>query len=148
MKQSIKQIVLNIMMTVVFVTIFAWLPLSSVDAQTSTNPATSTSTSSSGDRVQDGLDSISEAFPETIVDKDATPEGLAKRVIDIALYVSAIVAVIFVIYGGYQYIYAGGNDETAKAGRKTLVNALIGLAIIVLSYIIVQVVYRFLTNQS
>ncbi len=146
MKQSIKQSILNVMMAVVFVTIFAWIPLTKVDAQTSPSPATSTS--SSGDRVQDGLDSISEAFPETIVDKDATPEGLAKRVIDIALYVSAIVAVIFVIYGGYQYIYAGGNDETAKAGRKTLVNALIGLAIIVLSYIIVQVVYRFLTDQS
>ncbi len=146
MKQSIKQSILNVMMAVVFVTIFAWIPLTKVDAQTSPSPATSTSSSS--DRVQDGLDSISEAFPETIVDKDATPEGLAKRVIDIALYVSAIVAVIFVIYGGYQYIYAGGNDETAKAGRKTLVNALIGLAIIVLSYIIVQVVYRFLTDQS
>ncbi len=146
MKQSIKQSILNVMMAVVFVTIFAWLPLSNVDAQTTTKPATSTTSSS--DRVQDGLDSISDAFPETIVDKEATPEGLAKRVIDIALYVSAIVAVIFVIYGGYQYIYAGGNDETSKAGRKTLVNALIGLAIIVLSYIIVQVVYRFLTDQS
>ncbi len=147
-----KNILINIMTTIVVVTLFAWIPISTADAQTrsttrSQNNSTST-TSSSGDRVQDGLDSIKDAFPETIVDKESTPESLAKRIIDIALYVSAILAVVFIIYGGYQYIFAGGNDDTAKAGRKTLVNALIGLAIVVLSYIIVQVVYRFLTQGS
>lgn len=158
MNKTIKQTFVTIMMTSMFVIIFAWIPLSKVSAQnnfdtpnsttrSTTSSSSSTTTSSGGSRIQDGLDKISDAYPDTIVDKNATPEDLAKRIIDIALYVSAIIAVIFVIYGGYQYIFAGGNDETAKSGRKTLTNALIGLAIIVLSFIIVQVVYRFLTNQ-
>ncbi len=140
-----KKIAVNIIMTIISVIVFALAPVTIADAQRTQKPATSTS---SGDRVKDGLDSIKETFPETVVDKDASPEGLAKKIIDIALYVSAIVAVIFIIIGGYYYITAGGNDEQAKNGRKTLVNALIGLTLVVLSYIIVQVAYRFLTDQS
>lgn len=142
-----KQLITNVLVTIVFVSIFALIPVSTTyyaHAQTSTT----TTTTSSGDRVQSGLDSISSAYPDTVVTKDSTLASLAKKVIDVALYVSAMLAVLFIIYGGYQYIFSAGNDETAKSGRKTLFNALIGLAIIVLSYIIVQVVYRFLTNQT
>lgn len=137
-----KKVLLHMFLTLVTVVVFAWVPMTVADAQ---RPASSTT--SSGDRVQDGLNDIKGAFPETVVDSEATPQSLAKTVIDYALYVASIVAVIFIIIGGYYYITARGDESQAKKGRTTLVNALIGLTLIVLSFIIVQVAYRFLTDE-
>ncbi len=69
-------------------------------------------------------------------------------VINWALALGFILAVIFLIYGGFRYILAGGNEESAKAGRQAIFNALIGVVIIVLSYVIVQIVYRFVSGGS
>jgi threonine synthase len=38
------------------------------------------------------------------------------------------------------YITSAGNEETAEKGRKTAVNAIIGIVIIILAYVIVNVV--------
>lgn len=69
---------------------------------------------------------------------------LVVKIIRILLFFAGIVAVIMIIIGGYLYMTARGNDAQATSGRKTLVNAIIGLAIVILSYIIVQAVYSFL----
>jgi hypothetical protein len=53
------------------------------------------------------------------------------------LIFSGVVAVIYIIWGGYSYITAGGDAEKAGAGRTTLVNAIIGLIIIFSAYAIV-----------
>lgn len=77
--------------------------------------------------------------------------GLAEifvTVINWALAIAFILAVIFLIYGGFRYILAGGNEEGAKAGRAAIFNALIGVVIIVLSYVIVQIVYRFVSGSG
>src|ERR1051326_9483449 len=56
------------------------------------------------------------------------------------LLVAGAVAVLFVIIGGYQYMTSGGNEESAEKGRKTVTNAIIGVVIIILSYVIVNAV--------
>ncbi len=147
MKQFVKQFLVTTVMTMLVVMLFAVVPLATTNAQKSTTNS-STTTTGGGDRIQEGLSGISDAFPETVVSKDGDLKDLAKKIIDIALYVAAIVAVIFIIIGGYRYIFSAGSEDGAKAGRKTLLNALIGLAIIVLSYVMVQVVYTFLTKES
>ncbi len=77
-----------------------------------------------------------------------SPEGvinLIAQIINWALYLSGAIAVIFVIIGGYRYLTAGGNEEAATKGRKSVVNALIGLIIIILAYVIVNAVASFLS---
>ena len=91
-----------------------------------------------------GLQDIAPSFPATVRTQDLPT--LIRTVINWALYLSAIVAVIFIIIGGFMYITSAGDPAKATKGRTTLVNALIGLAIIILSYMIVQVVYNFLTH--
>ena len=54
--------------------------------------------------------------------------------------------VIMIIIGGYYVMTAQGNDAQATTGKKTLINALIGLAITILAYLIVQVVINFITK--
>ena len=76
---------------------------------------------------------------------ETTAGGLAARIVRILLYFAGIVAVIMAIIGGYYVMTAGGNEAQATSGRKTLTNAIIGLAIIILSYIIIQAVISFVT---
>ncbi len=105
-------------------------------------------TFAAGDKVEEGLNSIQDPFPDSTIVGDGTVTfaEASKNIIEYALYFSAIVAVFYIIYGGYQYIFSGGSDDKAKAGRKTLVNALIGLVMIILAFVIVRVVYTFITQ--
>jgi hypothetical protein len=59
---------------------------------------------------------------------------------NILLPLAGIIAVLFIIIGGYQYMTSGANEELAESGKKTLQNSIIGLVIVILSYIIVNVV--------
>jgi hypothetical protein len=76
---------------------------------------------------------------------ETTVGGLAARIVRILLYFAGIVAVIMAIVGGYQIMTAGGNATQATNGRKTLTNAIIGLVIVILSFIIIQAVISFVT---
>ncbi len=62
-----------------------------------------------------------------------------KTVINWALGIAFGVAVIFLIIGGFRYITSAGNEEAAEKGKSSVINALIGIVIIVLSYVIVNV---------
>ena len=73
---------------------------------------------------------------------------LIKTVINWALGITFAIAVLFLIIGGFWYITAGGNEEQADKGKKTIVNALIGVVVIVLSYVIVNVVTNLVSNTS
>lgn len=63
---------------------------------------------------------------------------------NILLPLTGIIALLFVILGGFQYMTARGNEEQAESGKKTLTNAIIGLVIVILSYTIIAVIYNAL----
>jgi Type IV secretion system pilin len=69
-------------------------------------------------------------------------------IINWALAIAFIAAVIMLIYGGFRYITSAGNAESAGTGKTAIMNALIGIVIVVLSYIIVQIVYRFVAGTG
>ncbi len=70
------------------------------------------------------------------------------RIINYLLLFAALIAILFIVIGGYKYITSAGNAESAKSGKETVVNAVIGLAIIILSFVIVSVVNNTLANES
>ena len=72
-------------------------------------------------------------------------EAAVRSLVNILLLAAGMVAVIYLIIGGYQYVTASGNAEQAAAARTTILNALIGLLVIFASFAIVNfVVTRFL----
>lgn len=76
------------------------------------------------------------------------PGGLIYRIISLLLFVVGGLAVLFVIIGGYQYITAAGNEEQSEKGKKTLVNAIIGVVVIVLAWVIINVVVNTISGSS
>lgn len=54
------------------------------------------------------------------------------------IFIAAAIAVLFIVYGGYLYIADGGDEKRSATGKKVLINAIIGLAVCILSITIVQ----------
>jgi hypothetical protein len=73
---------------------------------------------------------------------------LIVNIINILLGIAFLVAVLMLIIGGFRYIFDAGNEKGSAAGKKTVINALIGLVIIILSYVIVQVVAKTVSSGS
>ena len=69
------------------------------------------------------------------------------QVIKILLLIAGSVAILFIIIGGYQYLTSGANPDGAKKGKTTVVNALIGIIVIVLSYVLVTVVANLVSRN-
>ena len=87
--------------------------------------------------------SLAVASPENSLDPLGGGE-ISDLILIIATYaidLAGIVAIIFIIYGGYQYITSAGNEENAHKGIKTLTFAIIGLLIVFASYAIVNTLF-------
>ena len=91
---------------------------------------------------------VSNPAPNLFTNKFGTDfRSIITTVIELALGLTGLVATAFIVLGGYQIIMARGNDEIAKKGRQTLTNAIIGLVIIILSYVIVSIVVNATYGQ-
>lgn len=68
---------------------------------------------------------------------------IALAVIDDLIRLAALIAVGYVIYGGFLYITSQGSPDMTKKGQQTVINALIGLA----TAIIASAVVGFIGNR-
>ncbi|MBI2637141.1 MAG: hypothetical protein HYW81_03030 [Parcubacteria group bacterium] len=67
-------------------------------------------------------------------------------VINILLGFAGVVAVIFIIYAGFRWITASGNEEQVKEARGNIRNAVIGLVVIFLAFVITNFVTKSLID--
>ena len=58
------------------------------------------------------------------------------------------IAVIMIIWGGIQYMTAGGDPEKAGKARKMIINGLIGFAIVFAAIFILALVQGLLTGSG
>jgi Type IV secretion system pilin len=61
-------------------------------------------------------------------------------IINVLLGLLFAVAVLFIIIGGYQFVTSAGKEDQAKSGKRTLTYAVIGMVIVILSYMIARVI--------
>lgn len=73
----------------------------------------------------------------------SVPELIA-RVVKGLLGVTGAFALFFVIYGGFVWMTSRGNAEKVKAGRESMVWAILGILAIFLSYVIINIVFASL----
>lgn len=64
--------------------------------------------------------------------------GVLTDIINVFLVLVSIVAGVFVVIGGVQFITSAGDEQQASKGKKTLLYAVIGLIVIGLSAAIVN----------
>ena len=71
---------------------------------------------------------------------------VATNIATIVTHLSAIIAIGFIIYGGFLFALSGGNMERATDARKTVINAAIGAIIAIMGRVIAEVIYNNLTQ--
>jgi hypothetical protein len=62
------------------------------------------------------------------------------RIINVALGLLGIVAVVIILIGGFEWMTAGGNEEKVGEARKRIIAGVIGLAIILSAYAVAKFV--------
>jgi Mn2+/Fe2+ NRAMP family transporter len=70
---------------------------------------------------------------------------LVQRILNIVLIFVGLVAVAFLLVGAIQYITSQGDSEKAKTARSTIVYSLIGVAVAVLAFAVVNFVASILS---
>lgn len=69
-----------------------------------------------------------------------TLRGLIMTMVNYFLGFLGLLAVIMVIYGGVTYVSSAGNEEAVGKAKKIIMYALIGIVIILLSFVLVRMV--------
>jgi len=65
---------------------------------------------------------------------------LFQRVVGFALGFAGIALFILIIIGGFKFITSGGDPKAVEGAKKTLTSAIIGLVIILVSYLILVLI--------
>lgn len=87
--------------------------------------------------VEEGAEAArAEGMPRELVGDS----GVFTRITNTVLMVVGLISVIMLVYGGLRYITSGGDSKKVTDAKNTILYAIIGLIICVLSYAIVTFV--------
>lgn len=67
---------------------------------------------------------------------------LLGRIIRTVLGIVGALFLVMFIYGGAQWMLAGGEEARVKSSRQTLLNAVAGMIIIALSYSMISILFE------
>jgi len=70
------------------------------------------------------------------------------RIINVFLGLLGIIALLLILYGGFLWMTAGGVPERVEKAKKVLINAVIGLAIILTSWAITWFIFNVLLGEG
>ena len=76
------------------------------------------------------------------------PAQLIGYIIRAVLAVVGGVALVMMIYGGFQWLTAAGSEDKIKSGTQTMLWSAIGLVLVFSSYILVQTVLNFVYGRT
>jgi hypothetical protein len=64
--------------------------------------------------------------------------GIVTNIINVVIFAVGMVSVIMIIIGGLRYTLSGGDSAGIRSAKDTIIYAIVGLAVAILAYIIVQ----------
>ncbi|MDR2336834.1 MAG: pilin [Candidatus Nomurabacteria bacterium] len=91
--------------------------------------------------LQDGANAArGDGIPATLFDEG----GVFTQITNTILVIVGIISVFMLIFGGLRYILSGGDSKKVVDAKNTIMYAIIGLIIVMLSYAIVNFVIKTL----
>lgn len=92
-------------------------------------------------------DGLTDAYTCKIKSPASNPDAqrnfiirIALNIVDMLFQLSGYVTTGFIIYGGFLFMTSTGDSSQAARGRKTLINAIVGLVVVIGAVAIVNVV--------
>ncbi len=74
--------------------------------------------------------------------------GIFQTITNVLLFVLGAISVIMIIIGGLRYVVSGGNSANVTAAKNTILYAIVGVIIAILSYAIINFVLSTFTTGS
>lgn len=69
--------------------------------------------------------------------------GIGWGVVEIILFVAAVSAVFFIIYGGIQYTISQASPDKLTTARRSIIYGIAGLVIAIIARVVIQFVLEF-----
>ncbi len=120
--------------SLIFLAIFSFLVISPVQADSLWNK-----------QIGMGIDDqAGQAFGETVSDRNSVQDVriVLAKLINIFLGFLGIIFLILIIYGGFMWMTANGQDDRVTKAKSLLVAGIIGLIIVLMSFAIAEFVTR------
>ena len=138
---------LLIILSAIGIGLFGLARNADANASTTTSTLTSgpaTTTGSVGPEIQNSLS----IFGDNAGLGNADPRVIIARLIRVFVEFMGVVLLLMVLSGGASYLFSGGDEERAAEGKKTLINAFVGLFIMLSAYSIVAFVLNALNSAG
>lgn len=74
--------------------------------------------------------------------------GVFSTITNVLLFVLGAISVIMIIIGGLRYVVSGGNSANVTAAKNTILYAIVGVIIAILSYAIINFVLGSFTGGT
>ncbi len=75
-----------------------------------------------------------------IFEEGITVADLIKKIINLAMALAGLIALAFIIYGGYMYIMSAGSPDESKKAMQAITQAAIGLVLVLAAWLIISAV--------
>ncbi|MFH0780291.1 MAG: hypothetical protein V1928_05605 [Parcubacteria group bacterium] len=99
-------------------------------------------------QIKGGADKVGQVgFGESQGGADALPTRIG-RIINMVLGILGIIVVVIVVWAGFLWMTAGGDKEQITKAKDWMINAIIGLAILLSAYAITDFVISKLVEAS
>ncbi len=87
-------------------------------------------------QTQEGLDEVGKAFGQRGEPDDV--RVTITKIIVLFLQFLGIIFLVLILFAGFQWMMSGGNEEKVGKAKKLLINAVIGLVIILVSWLLAR----------
>lgn len=138
-KEWVNLFVLGLGFVIISV-VFGYIINNNISDAAAPAPTSSIAQSLGVDKLNDGLKGLSKYGSAASI----TPDQILKEYITIALGFVIFIAVGSIVYSGYLYMSAGGEEARVEKAKKSLIYSIIGIIISLLIYVIPVVVNNLL----
>lgn len=68
--------------------------------------------------------------------------------VNVLLFAAFVIALIFLVIGGIRWIVSGGDKEGTTKARETVTSALIGLAVVLAAWVLINIILKYFTGSD
>jgi len=129
------------LLSFVFLALFSFLQLAGLPLLTQSAKADETFFNS-----QIGINEIGNTYGKA---QGSTPTDIRVIIVNIIKILLGFLAAIFlvlIVYAGFRYMTAAGNDDQTKKAISQITSAVIGLLIVLASWVLTSAIIRYLTR--
>lgn len=87
-------------------------------------------------------------FYGDIFEFSSKPQDLVAFFVNAAFVVAILLALVYLIWGGINWIMSGGDKEKVGAARQKIIAAIVGLILVILAYVILNFVLVIMTGSG